>query len=147
MESSSAHIMLPDLWRGMNVSLNDADAFWKDGGTDYAPQSTSTELKVALSYSNFNVPGATPVLLRIRNQGWKQKEGWQNYGVDIGFLSCFPAENERVYPPLTFLKPIHEQPERVHVTIAGEGYGEGSSMFEKRSVTITVVSVKAEFSN
>ena len=31
-----------------------------------------------------------------------------NHGVNLAFLSCFPEEEERLYPPLTYIKPINE---------------------------------------
>jgi len=30
-------------------------------------------------------------------------------GADISFLSCFPGEQESLYPPLTYVKPREQQ--------------------------------------
>ena len=37
-------------------------------------------------------------------------------GADLTYVSCFPAEAEVLYPPLTFLRPIGEP---IEVTTAG----------------------------
>ena len=143
---SSPRTLVPDLWRGMHgVAVDEGSDFIKQGGTDYAPMSTSTSIKVALSYSKLHEPGAAPVLLRLRNRGWRPDDpssGWMSHGVDLSFLSCFPAEEERVYPPLTYIKPINEQGrkavQRIPVNIGRSGEG-------RRCIVVTVVSVVATF--
>ncbi|EOD04529.1 hypothetical protein EMIHUDRAFT_312548 [Emiliania huxleyi CCMP1516] len=52
------------------------------GGTELAPMSTTSSLKVAMQTKNFMVRGP-----------------------DISFLSAFPAEEEFLFPPLTYLEP------------------------------------------
>ena len=128
---SSPHGIVPDLWRGMNakVSRSDPGGFLQRGGTDYAPQSTTTDIKVALGYSKFAEKGASPVLLRLRNRNL----GYKKQGVDLSFLSCFPDEKEYLYPPLTFLMPLRA-PQQFRLRL------------EKlqRSVTVTVVTVEVQ---
>jgi hypothetical protein len=133
----SPHVLpVKDLWRGMaGVSLSDNSPFLQNGGVDYAPQSTTKNIKVALQYSKLWEDDASPVLLRLR-----QKQ-WNNLGVDISSLSAFPAEEERVYPPLTYLHIVQDGPDKVprkpqKVTVK---LGKG------RSVTITIVTVEANF--
>ena len=121
-------MLVNDLWRGLNgVTLSEDSDFVKDkGGTDYAPQSTSTDLKVALKYSKVYEEGATPVLLRIRTKHWLRQ------AVSLRYLSCFPAENERLYPPLTHLE---YKDHRAFTLTLSEG----------RTVSITVVKVEPEY--
>ena len=133
----SPHVLpVKDLWRGMaGVSLSDNSPFLQYGGVDDAPQSTTKNIKVALQYSKLWEDDASPVLLRLR-----QKQ-WNNLGVDISSLSAFPAEEERVYPPLTYLHIVQDGPDLVprkpqKVTVK---LGKG------RSVTITIVTVEANF--
>ena len=57
--------------------------------------STTAALKVAVEYS----ASAASVLLRLRTASFMAR------GADIAFLSAFPAEQEFVYPPLTYLEP------------------------------------------
>ena len=134
--------VLPDLWRGMHgVAVDEDSEFIVQGGTDYAPMSTSTSIKVALSYSRLHEAKPSPVLLRLRNRDWtkdKPSEGWFNHGVDLAFLSCFPAEEERVYPPLTYLKPVSHRKavQRIPVKISSPGC-------RSRHITVTIVSVEA----
>jgi hypothetical protein len=45
------------------------------------------------------------VILRIRTRGLAYR------GADIAFLSCFPAESEVLFPPLTYLGPVREKDE------------------------------------
>lgn len=92
------------LWRGLhNVSVGDDNFFMTSGGTDYAPQSTSTSIKVALAYTDFDNEGASPVLLRVVTRAFV------NQAVDLSYVSCFPNEEERVYPPRTYLEPKGKQ--------------------------------------
>ena len=83
-----------DLYRGMkNVSM--PEDFLKKGGTELAPMSTTSDLKVAMEYS------ASPkaVLLRLHTKNFMTR------GPDISFLSAFPVEAEYLFPPLTYLSP------------------------------------------
>ena len=45
------------------------------------------------------------VILRLRT------EGFMGRGLDIAFLSAFPAESEVLFPPLTYLCPVREKDE------------------------------------
>ena len=77
------------------------EEFKQRGGTEMAPMSTSADLKIALGYSK----GASVALLfrmRLDANQFLQK------GVDIRCLSCFPHEEEYLYPPLTFVNPVSE---------------------------------------
>ena len=61
--------------------------------------STTRSLKVALQFA----ASEHAVILRLRTSGLKCK------GADIAFLSCFPAELEVLFPPLTYLGPMREK--------------------------------------
>jgi hypothetical protein len=87
-----------DLWRGMR-DTEVTDSFMQHGGTEVAPMSTTTKLEVAVQYSN----SAHSLLFKLRTESFMQR------GASIQFLSAFPAEEEVLYPPLTFLKPTGKQ--------------------------------------
>ena len=104
---SSPHRLL-DLWRGLkDVSISGNEAFFRRGGTEVAPMSTTTSLEVALRYG----ASETPVLMQLK------AGSFMNMGVDVGFLSAFADECERLYPPLTFLEP-KGKPRHVDVKLA-----------------------------
>jgi hypothetical protein len=76
-----------------------APEFLANGGTALAPMSTTRNLKVALQHA----ASEHAVMLRLRTRGLKCR------GADIAFLSCFPAEEEVLFPPLTYLGPMREK--------------------------------------
>ena len=82
------------LYRGMKDVTAPAD-FMAQGGTELAPMSTTSDLSVAMRYS----ASSTSVLLRLITESFMQR------GPDISFLSAFPAEQEFLFPPLTYLEP------------------------------------------
>ena len=69
--------------------------FLAQGGTELAPMSTTSNIKIAMEYS----AGEQAVLLRLRTRNFMQR------GPDISFLSAFPGEDEYLFPPLTYLSP------------------------------------------
>ena len=83
-----------DLWRGMR-EVTVPPSFMQHGGTELAPMSTSTRLEVAVQYS----AASTSLLFKLRTDSFMQR------GASMEWLSCFPTEEEMLYPPLTFLKP------------------------------------------
>jgi hypothetical protein len=70
-------------------------SFRADGGTELAPMSTTTELRVAVGYAR----SAQPVLIKLRTDSFMAR------GADISFLSAFPGERETLFPPLTYMRP------------------------------------------
>ena len=86
------------LWRGLKDVTTKED-FMKTGGTDTSCFSTTKSLQVV---SNF-CRSATPLLLRIKI------ESPMEYGAEVGWLSTMPEEEEVLYPPLTYLRPVSEQ--------------------------------------
>lgn len=82
------------LWRGMK-DLEPDDSFLKYGGTEMSPMSTSGDLTVAVNYSE----SKSALLFKFVTPSFMLR------GVDLSFLSVFPAESEFLYPPLTFLMP------------------------------------------
>ena len=98
-----------ELWRGLkNLSIGDEDPFVLRGGTELAPLSTTTSIEVALGYST----STSPVLMRLCVSTFMQT------GADVTYLSAFPAEEERVYPPLTYLEP-RGSPLRIPIDVGG----------------------------
>lgn len=93
-----------DLWRGMH-NLDILDEFIKEGGTESAPMSTTTDLKVAIEYAlaHGKRNTKTALVLKLRTNGFLER------GADLQFLSAFPAEKEICYPPLTHLRPTGRQ--------------------------------------
>jgi hypothetical protein len=66
------------------------------GGTEMACMSTTSDLRVALSYA---APSQEAVLFKILTKTRLQR------GADLSWVSAFPAEMEYLYPPLVFLQP------------------------------------------
>ncbi len=82
------------LWRGMrNVQVS--DAFMRDGGTELAFMSTTTDLSVAVRYSL----SEHSLLFKI------VAPNFMSLGAELQWLSAFPDEAEVLFPPLTFLQP------------------------------------------
>jgi hypothetical protein len=94
-----------DLWRGMRDSCATTE-FLNHGGTEIAPMSVTSQLEVAIRYCASETGS---VLFRLRADSFMQ------LGADLRFLSCFPGEDDMLYPPLTYLKPLGE-PREVTVT-------------------------------
>ena len=86
------------LYRGFKDVKPSAD-FLKRGGSELATMSTTTSLEVALRYA----ASENPVLLRLHVRSFMQR------GADVSFCSAFPAENEVLYPPQTFILPSHSR--------------------------------------
>jgi len=85
-------------YRGMrNMEL--PERFVSEGGTEYAPMSTTTSLSVALKYAL----SRRSLLFRISAPSFMQA------GADLGFVSAFPTEAELLYPPGTYLRPTGYQ--------------------------------------
>ena len=72
-----------------------AEAFLREGGTELAFMSATTDLRVAVRYSL----SRHSLLLRI------VAPNFMSLGADLQWLSAFPGEAEVLYPPLTFLQP------------------------------------------
>ena len=119
--------MAVDLWRGMR-NLKTADEFFKQGGSESALMSTSSELAVAVGYSL----SPHSLILKIRTASFMQR------GASISFLSAFPAESEYLYPPLTFLKPTGRKDE---VVVTPHIWGGGGV-----AAKFTVIEVEPVFS-
>ena len=71
-----------DLFRGMR-DTRVPDAFREGGGTELAPMSTTSDLTVALKYSESR---GHRLLFKIRTESFMER------GADIAFLSAFPGE-------------------------------------------------------
>ena len=83
------------LWRGIR-NVRALDWWLKNGGSELAPMSTTSDLSIALRYL---ADARTAILLRLKVRSFMQS------GAPIAFLSCFDQEQEWLYPPLTFLSP------------------------------------------
>ena len=68
------------------------------GGTELAPMSTTSSLKIAMQYA----ASENSLLLRLKTTNFMDR------GPEISFLSAFPAEREFLFPPLTYLRPTGE---------------------------------------
>ena len=90
------------LWRGMK-DLDVQGRFLQHGGTELACMSTSTSLEVAADYSCRGEPGAQALIIKLR----VRRNEFLSYGADLRWLSAFPEERERLFPPLTYLKPTN----------------------------------------
>ena len=103
VEASTGDRGALDLWRGMK-NLRMLDEFMCDGGTELAPMSCTADLSVAVAYSL----SPSSLLFKIHTKTFMQR------GANLGFLSAFPGESERTYPPLTFLAPTGRTMEHEH---------------------------------
>ena len=113
-----------DLWRGLR-NLRVENAFIKHGGTEQAPMSTTTDLKVAVQYSL----GQSSLLFKLNAPSFMER------GADLTFLSAFPDEREILFPPLTYLRPTGKKL-TLDFALAGSASG---------SVKYTVVEVEPKF--
>ena len=66
----------------------------KTGGTELAPMSTTANKAVALSYAS----SKCGLIFQYKTRGLGR-------GVPLSFLSCYPKEEEYLYPPMTYLQP------------------------------------------
>ena len=82
------------LWRGLR-QVRASDVFLKNGGTEMAFMSTTSDIKIAAQYSM----SPNSLLFKIVNHSF------MSIGADINWLSTFPGEGEFLYPPLTYLQP------------------------------------------
>jgi len=82
------------LFRGLS-DMAMPDAFLQSGGTELAPMSTTFDLDIAVNYA---AGGQRATVMRVHNTDWTMR------GADVSFLSCFPGEEESLFPPLTFMK-------------------------------------------
>ena len=102
-EDSRKVVTKLDLWRGLR-DMQPSDSFLQHGGTELAPMSTTTKLEAALLDS----AAPTSLLFKLRTDSFVER------GASIQFLSAFPAEEEVLYPPLTFLRPTGKSTTIVH---------------------------------
>ena len=86
------------LWRGFR-DTQQTDTFMTDGGTELAPMSTTTDVKVAVGYAVRKGQTGRALLFRIETENNLQR------GADLQWLSMFPGEAETLYPPLTYMQP------------------------------------------
>ena len=105
-QSADAHSSV-ELWRGMR-NMVVTDEFLSSGGTEMAPMSTTTDLDVALDFSD---NAEARLLFKLCTSSFMER------GAEVSYLSVFPDEMEILYPPLTLLHPTGKR-ERVEV---GEG--------------------------
>jgi hypothetical protein len=82
------------LWRGMR-DMRVAPGFAHDGGSELACMSTTTSREVAMSFAQSD----NPLIFEIR------VPSYMNCGGSISWLSVYPAEEEYLYPPFTYLQP------------------------------------------
>ena len=96
------------LWRGFK-NLLVQEEFLEKGGTELAPMSTTTNLEIAAGYSCHGAIGETALIMKL-NIG---KNDFMLYGAGLRWLSAFPGEDERLFPPLTYLKPTGKKQKEV----------------------------------
>ena len=94
------------LWRGMR-DRTVTEEFMLKGGVELGCMSTTSDLAVVAGYAR----SQAPLLLRIKI------DNPMEMGADIRWLSMFPGEEEVLFPPLTFLKPMFKQQVRNGVGI------------------------------
>jgi hypothetical protein len=82
------------LWRGLR-QVRASDVFLKNGGTEMAFMSTTSDIRVAVRYSM----SPHSLLFKI------VADDFMSIGASLQWVSAFPAEAEYLYPPLTYLRP------------------------------------------
>ena len=87
-------------WRGLsNVTV--ADDFKRRGGTELGCMSTTETFPVARTFAKVGQV-ANPLLIKV------ESKSLMDCGASISWLSLYPEEEEVLFPPLTFLRPIGE---------------------------------------
>ena len=98
------------LWRGVAGRGLD-EAFFKHGGTEFACMSTTLDKAAAFKFSGEMEGGVRvwkrPLLLKFTTSNPLA------LGADIAFLSVFQAEQEFLYPPLTYIRSDPARPPRM----------------------------------
>ena len=77
--------------------------FRSNGGTEFAPMSTTTDVEVACGYAIRKRETGGALLMKIVTENNLQR------GADVRFLSMFPDEAETLFPPLTFMQPTGKE--------------------------------------
>ena len=91
-------IKFGNLYRGLkNTRVAEEFLHANKGGTELGLLSTTKDLKIAVEYSKSTEGNA--LLFKFKIDNMKQ------LGADLKWLSAFPAEEEILFPPLTFLQP------------------------------------------
>lgn len=80
-----------DIWRGLR-DLQVTEQFEASGGSELAPMSTTTSVRVALTYSSG--AATSSLILKIATKSFFDR------GASMEFVSAFPAELEILFPPL-----------------------------------------------
>jgi hypothetical protein len=87
-------------WRGLsNVAV--ADDFKRRGGTEMGCMSTTEIVPVARLFAKVGQV-ASPLLIKV------ESKSLMDCGASIPWLSVYQGEEEVLFPPLTFLRPIGE---------------------------------------
>lgn len=84
-----------EFWRGLK-DMDATEDFLRNGGTELACMSTSTDSAVVGMYAL----SQRPLLLRIK------VSSFMAMGADISAFSLYASEKEVLFPPLTYLKPL-----------------------------------------
>ena len=84
--SESAYWSL-NLWRGM-ADVRPTDDFLRRGGTEASPLSSTSDPLIALKYAIRNSKTGHSILLKL------ETDNFMTRGVDLSFVSAFPAESE-----------------------------------------------------
>ena len=102
--AQAAHTQQPTIfYRGLeNMAVS--DAFLSGGGTERGCMSTTTNRRVAEEkFAKVGVDNPFPLLLKIDCAGGSAS---QCSGASVGWLSMYPEEEEWLFPPLTYLRPV-----------------------------------------
>ena len=89
-----------DLWRGMKDK--DITVDFSKGWAELAPMSATSKIEVALKYA-FGGETRNALLFCIKTKMYLER------GCDISWLSCFPAESEYLFRPITLMLPCRSE--------------------------------------
>ena len=82
------------LWRGLK-NMDVLQDFLLAGGVEMAPMCTTDSLQTALSYSH----SPNSIILKCVTRSFMERSA------NLAWISVFPGEQERLFPPVTYLSP------------------------------------------
>jgi hypothetical protein len=88
-------------WRGMD-NMGVTEEFLAQGGTEMACMSTTAFRAVARTFAKVGEVDF-PLLLKV------ESKGLMCCGASIAWVSMYPEEQEVLFPPLTYLRPVRDQ--------------------------------------
>ena len=106
------------LWHGVS-GMKPSEEFLVRGGTSMGLLSATPDRRVAERYASRDSGSAPALLLKLSLPNLARS------GASVAFLSCFPQEQEVVYGPCTYLRPIGRPEVLVSTAVTTRADGQG----------------------